>query len=65
MKTIPTHILVFALIAHAHAAEPKELTNSIGIKLVRIEPGTFLMGQDGPAADYKMEKHPVKFDDAD
>jgi formylglycine-generating enzyme required for sulfatase activity len=29
-----------------HAAEP--VTNAIGMKLVRIEPGTFMMGQDGP-----------------
>ena len=28
------------------AAEP--ITNSLGMKLVRIEPGTFTMGQDGP-----------------
>ena len=27
------------------------ITNSIGIKLVRIEPGTFTMGQDGPPLD--------------
>ncbi|MBI5686823.1 MAG: SUMF1/EgtB/PvdO family nonheme iron enzyme [Verrucomicrobia bacterium] len=52
-------------IAHAHAAEPKELTNSIGMKLVRIEPGSFRMGQDGPPADYRMNKHPEKCDDAD
>ena len=30
-------------------AEPTELTNSLGMKLVRIEPGSFRMGQDGPA----------------
>src|ERR1041384_6227171 len=46
-------------------AESKELTNSIGLKLVRIEPGTFTMGQDGPAADYKVKAHAAKFDDAD
>jgi formylglycine-generating enzyme required for sulfatase activity len=42
----------------AHGAEPPAVTNSIGMKLVRIEPGTFMMGQDGPAADYKMSAHP-------
>lgn len=47
------------------AAEPKEITNSIGMKLVWIEPGSFMMGQDGPASDYKLVKHPEKFDDAD
>ncbi len=41
------------------------VTNSIGMKLVPIAPGRFLMGQDGPAADYHMIKHPAKFDDAD
>ena len=30
------------------AAEPAAITNSIGMQLVRIEPGTFTMGQDGP-----------------
>ncbi|MHB1078568.1 MAG: SUMF1/EgtB/PvdO family nonheme iron enzyme [Prosthecobacter sp.] len=55
--------LSFALLASLHAAEP--ITNSIGMKLVRIEPGSFTMGQDGPAADYKITKHPAKFDDAD
>ncbi|MCY2991497.1 MAG: SUMF1/EgtB/PvdO family nonheme iron enzyme [Planctomycetota bacterium] len=51
--------------ASVRGAEPKEFTNSIGMKLVRIEPGNFLMGQDGPAADYHTTKHPAKFDDAD
>jgi len=41
------------------------ITNSIGMKLVTIKPGQFRMGQDGPAADYHMIKHPEKFDDAD
>jgi len=60
-----TRTLTFslALLTSLHAAEP--ITNSIGMKLVRIEPGSFTMGQDGPAADYKMTKHPAKFDDAD
>ncbi len=47
------------------AAEPGAFTNSIGLKLVRIPPGTFLMGQDGPAADYNVKAHAAKFDDAD
>jgi hypothetical protein len=38
--------LLLAPLAVLHAAEP--VTNSIGMKLVRIEPGTFMMGQDGP-----------------
>jgi formylglycine-generating enzyme required for sulfatase activity len=38
-----------------HAAEP--VTNSIGMKLVGIEAGTFTMGQDGPPMeDYLRQK---------
>jgi formylglycine-generating enzyme required for sulfatase activity len=49
-----TTILVTSL-AVGHAAEP--LTNSIGMPLVRIEPGTFTMGQDGPPLeDYMGQK---------
>jgi formylglycine-generating enzyme len=40
-------------------------TNSIGMKLVPIAPGNFVMGQDGPAADYNVKAHAAKFDDAD
>ncbi len=58
-----TLALSLGLLTSMHAAEP--ITNSIGMKLVRIEPGSFTMGQDGPAADYKITKHPAKFDDAD
>ncbi|MFZ4765624.1 MAG: SUMF1/EgtB/PvdO family nonheme iron enzyme [Roseimicrobium sp.] len=60
------HTLAFLaafLLATLPAAEP--MTNSIGMKLVPIAPGSFVMGQDGPGADYKMNKHPEKFDDAD
>ena len=42
-----------------------QMLYSIGMKLVRIEAGSFVMGQDGPAADYRMNKHPAKRDDAD
>lgn len=41
------------------------VVNSIGMKLVRIKPGMFRMGQDGPAADYKMSQHPTRDDEAD
>ncbi len=56
--------------AQANAAatpsvQGRTITNSIGMKLVRIEPGSFVMGQDGPAADYDVKKHAAKFDDAD
>ena len=49
----------------AQSADLKFTTNSVGMKLVEIPPGSFLMGQDGPPADYKMVKHAEKFDDAD
>ncbi|HEX8911464.1 MAG TPA: SUMF1/EgtB/PvdO family nonheme iron enzyme, partial [Humisphaera sp.] len=52
--------------ARATAAPPAEgHANSVGIRLVPVAPGTFLMGQDGPQADYRMAAHPSKFDDAD
>jgi formylglycine-generating enzyme required for sulfatase activity len=47
--------LLLAPLAAVHAAEP--VANSIGMKLVRIEPGTFTMGQDGPPMeDYLRQK---------
>jgi len=48
------HTLVLPLVALAPfvalrgGEAPKQVTNSIGMQLVRIEPGTFTMGQDGP-----------------
>jgi formylglycine-generating enzyme len=43
------------LLAALQAADP--VTNSIGMQLVRIEPGTFTMGQDGPPMkDYLRQK---------
>ena len=61
------HILTFftalllAPLATLHAAEP--VTNSVGMKLVRIEPGSFTMGQDGPpiAGDGNMATHHAEF----
>ena len=55
--------LLLAPLAELHAAGP--VTNSIGMRLVRIEPGTFMMGQDGPQTDYDMKKHPEESDRAD
>jgi len=46
-----------------HAAEP--ITNSIGMKLVPIAPGSFVMGQDGPTTDYFFTKHPEEMKLAD
>ncbi|MDR3401191.1 MAG: SUMF1/EgtB/PvdO family nonheme iron enzyme [Chthoniobacter sp.] len=45
--------------------EPKEIINSIGMKLERVEPGSFTMGQDGPAADYQTTRHAERCDQAD
>lgn len=47
------------------ASETTVLTNSLGMALVWIRPGNFVMGQDGPASDYRLMKHPSKCDDAD
>jgi CubicO group peptidase (beta-lactamase class C family)/formylglycine-generating enzyme required for sulfatase activity len=49
----------------ALATKQAVITNSIGMKLVRIEPGSFTMGQDGPSSDYEMKKHPAEIDHAD
>jgi formylglycine-generating enzyme required for sulfatase activity len=56
-------LLALFLTSTAFAAEP--VTNSIGMKLVPISPGNFIMGQDSPLADYHVKKHAEKFDDAD
>lgn len=53
------------LLAASTVQAAEVVTNSVGMKLARIEAGSFLMGQDGPAADHRMTKHPEKFDDAD
>ena len=54
---------VYDLIVGRHAVEAYR-----GLDLgsqVRIGPGTFTMGQDGPPADYKVKEHAARFDDAD
>lgn len=56
MKRTPTLLTALLLAPLAlHAAEP--VTNSIGMKLMPIQPGTFTMGQDGPPMeDYLRQK---------
>jgi len=49
----------------ATGKEPREFTNSLGMKMIRIESGSFLMGQDGPPADYQTVKHAERCDQAD
>ena len=57
--------LLFAPLAVLHAAEP--ITNSIGMSLVRIEPGTFVMGQDGlpVVGNGDMATHHAEFRSSD
>ncbi len=57
--------LLAPLLALCPLLSAQSLTNSLGMKLVPVAPGSFTMGQDGPAADYKVTKHAEKFDDAD
>ncbi|MEO6741558.1 MAG: SUMF1/EgtB/PvdO family nonheme iron enzyme [Chthoniobacteraceae bacterium] len=57
--------LLLALISITASLSAETITNSVGMKLVRVEAGAFAMGQDGPAADYNVKKHAAKFDDAD
>jgi formylglycine-generating enzyme required for sulfatase activity len=60
---IPLILSVSSVHSVGQTAEP--ITNSIGMKLVRIEPGTYTMGQDGPQTDYDMHKHPRESDRPD
>jgi formylglycine-generating enzyme len=59
MKLLPWLLLVTAI------ADAETITNSIGMKLMPIAAGSFIMGQDGPAADYKMYAHPTEDNTAD
>ena len=56
MKVTLSYSLALVL-ASLTVAPAAELTNSIGIKLIQIKPGTFTMGQDGqPMEDYLRQK---------
>lgn len=57
--------ILVTLLALCPLLPAQPLTNSLGMTLVPVAPGSFTMGQDGPAADYKVTKHAEKFDDAD
>ena len=59
---IPLALLFGAVAA---TAAPEVTTNSVGLKLVRIEPGSFEMGRNGPPSDYVMTRHPTKVDAAE
>jgi len=43
------------------AATPKVVRNSIGMEMVEIPAGCFIMGQEGPSTDYHQNKHPTEF----
>ncbi len=62
-----TALLLTPLAAIQAATEPKTITNSLGMTLTRIEPGTFIMGQDGPpiSGDGNMATHHAEFRSAD
>jgi formylglycine-generating enzyme required for sulfatase activity len=51
----PITAVLLTSLAALHAAEP--ITNSIGMKLMPIQPGTFTMGQDGPPLEDYMGQH--------
>ena len=63
------HLVILAalLLAPLAALSAEPITNSIGMKLVRIEPGTFTMGQEGPpiAGNGNMATHHAEFRSAD
>src|SRR3954471_16403047 len=64
-RALAALLLLTPLAGFTAPTAPAPLTNSLGMKLVPIAPGSFTMGQDGPSADYEVKKHPEKFDDAD
>ena len=66
MKTTLT-LLTALLLAPPALPADEPITNSIGMKLVPIEPGTFTMGQDGPplSGSSKMSTHHEDFRAAD
>jgi formylglycine-generating enzyme required for sulfatase activity len=54
MKPIRLFLILLILSVpsvHSVGQSAEPITNSIGMKLMRIEPGTFTMGQDGPQTD--------------
>ena len=58
-------LLVSAALAAPMPPPEGLLTNSLGMPLVPVPAGAFLMGQDGPPADHRMTRHPDRCDDAD
>lgn len=56
-------VFLGALGGFTHATKP--ITNSLGMKLVPVSPGNFVMGQDGQTSDYFFTKHPEETNLAD
>lgn len=54
-------IITLLLAIAATASEPTVVRNSIGMELVELPAGSFIMGQDGPGTDYQQAKHPGEF----
>jgi len=60
MNYFPLWLGLALSLSHLSSQASESITNSIGMKLVQVEPGTFKMGQDGPTTDYQMNKHPTE-----
>src|SRR5262249_7718405 len=57
-------LIVPFILQSAAAQEPKAITNSIGMKLVRIEAGEFMMGQGDAAPKSRAEFTERDYDEA-
>lgn len=60
-RLIPLICLFLAGVVPTQAGTvlPKEYTNSVGIKMIRIEAGVFLMGQEGNEDDCDWDEQPA------
>jgi formylglycine-generating enzyme required for sulfatase activity len=54
----PPPRIVYAVPRHPRAPAPRERTNALGMKFVRIEPGVFLMGSPDPDSDAYGDQKP-------
>ena len=54
IKSSPFYFLFFAVSMFAFADSPEEYTNSIGIKMIRLEAGDFQMGGSETAESYQF-----------
>jgi formylglycine-generating enzyme required for sulfatase activity len=64
--SIPSAVLAaFAVLGAPASPSDGPETNSVGLRLLSVPAGSFVMGQDGPPADHRMTRHPDRCDDAD